>query len=247
MTKEIRVEVILSEEINQATNSRLLSSFIEYLLYQRQQLPLPVHELKRIVEEQGKNYDSLEDTRKHVVPSRPLSVGLKKASKVNQDLQCLFDHINQLFSVAEVNAALIILGSTAVSPKECYWLTFQSAKHDNVTDAPSRASNSACRKMIQTLISNQELGSLKDISLTSMLVFIQASRTSVVEWFRPKPTFKPPHRGRCCKITLRSLCKAQNIEDTTSHGIPYDQDYRDLLWFQAPIIIRGYRQRSGAF
>lgn len=241
MTREVRVEVTINEGICQALNSRLLNSCIEFILYQRQQLPLPLHELKRIVEEQANLCDPLEGTSNQHVPRRPLSGELKKALKVNQDLQCLFDHINQLFSLTKVNAAIIILGSTAVSPKECYWLTFPTVEQEDATPVPSRVSNSVCRKVIQSLISNHELGSFKDISPTSMLVFIQASRTSVIEWFRPKPTFKPPHRGQSCKITLKTACKGEEMVDETS------PDQRDWLWFQAPIVIRGYRQRTGVF
>ena len=243
MAGEVRIDVTLNEGVSQSINSKLLNSCIEYLIYQRQQVPLPFHELKRIVEDQERN-DLEAGDRGRPLARRSLSTEYRKAIKVYQDLQCLFDHINKLFSSTTVNSAMIILGSTPVSPKEHYFVTFPRTKQATpADDISTRVSNSACRKMIQSLISNQELGSFKDISPTSMLVFIQASRTSDVEWFRPKPAFKPPHRGQSCRITLTTACSGQQMTDSAP---PDDHCTDDCLWFQAPIIIRGYRQRAGA-
>ena len=243
MAGEVEIEVTLNEGVNNSINSSLLNSCIEYLIYQRQQVPLPFHELKRIVEDQKKICDDLKanGVRERSLTGRSLNSEHKKAVKVYEDLQCLFDHINKLFSSTEVNSAVIILGSTAVSPKERYFVTFPSTKQDNHADNSSRVCGSACRKMIRSLISNQELGSFKEITPTSMLVFIQANRTSAVEWFRPKPMFKPPHRGQSCKITFRTSCSEQQMAESASP----DHRADDWLWFQAPIIIKGYRHRTG--
>lgn len=247
MAKEVQIEVTLNDGISQSINSTLLNSCIEYLIYQRQQVPLPFHELKRIVNSKEETCGALETGgRERSLVRLSLSDEFKKAAKVYEGLECLFHHINKLFSSTIVNSAMIVLGATAVSPKETYLLTFPcdpSAKQDDSANISSRVSNSACRKMIRSLISNQELASFRDISPTSMLLFIQASRTSTVEWFRPKPKFKPPHRGQSCRITLRTACSGPKMADS----IPPEQNADDWLWFQAPVIIRGYRQRTGAF
>lgn len=244
MAGEVAIEVSLNEGVSQSINSSLLNSCIEYLIYQRQQIPLPFHELKRIVKQQEKIRDGLEAGIRERSLARPsLNSEYKKVMKVYEDLQSLFDHIKQLFSSTVIKSAMIILGSTPVSPKERYFLTFPRTKQlqGNHGEISSRVCNSACRKLIQSLISNQELGSFKDISPTSMLVFIQASRASDIEWFRPKPTFKPPHRGQSCKITLRTTCNDQQMAESVSSEHCVD----DWLWFQAPIIVRGYRHRKG--
>lgn len=239
MAGEVEIEVILNEGVSQSLNSSLLNSCIEYLIYQRQQVPLPFHELKRIVEDQKKMYDDLDtgvtSARERPVVRRSLNSEEKKAVKVYEDLQCLFDHINKLFLSADVKSAMILLGSTAVSPKESYYITFPRTNQGNHTDLSSRICGSSCRKMIRSLISNQELGSFKEISATSMLVFIQANRNSVIEWFRPKPTFKPPQRGQSCKIILRTNNEPE-LEDSTD----------DWIWFQAPVIVKGYRHKTGS-
>lgn len=171
------------------------------------------------------------------VVRRSLNTECKKAKKVYEDVECLFDHINKLFLSTMVKSAMVLLGSTPVSPKERYFVDFQNPEECNSLDSSSRMCNSACRKLIRSLISNQELGSFKDISPTSMFVFIQASRSSDVEWFRPKPTFKSPNRGQCCKISVRTSWS----EQLTSP----DPNRDEWLWFQAPVVIRGYRHKAG--
>ena len=238
MAKEVEIQVTFNEEVGQSINSRLLRGCIEYLLYQRQQLPIPYHELIKLVEDQEKSGDGIEAG---VLARRSFSAEYKKAKKVYEDVECLFDHISKLFLSTKVNAAIVLLGSTPVSPKEHYFVDFQNATEGKTADSSARACNSACRKLIRSLISNQELGSFKEISPTSMLVFLQVSRSSAIEWFQPKPTFKPPHRGQSCKISV----KTNSYELAASEGDPPEHSVDDWLWFQAPVIIRGYRHRTG--
>lgn len=245
MAKEVEIEVTFNEGVGQSINSRLLRSCIEYLLYQRQQLPIPYHELIRMVEDQDKLCDNLEaGVMERPLARRALNTEYKKAKKVYEDVECLFDHINKLFLSTIVKSALVLLGSTPVSPKEHYFVDFQNTEEVNTADTSARVCNSACRKLIRSLISNQDLGSFKDISPTSMLVFIQVRRSSNIEWFRPKPAFKPPHRGHSCKISVRTACFSEQI--AASEGDPPDRGMDEWLWFQAPVIIRGYRHRTGA-
>ena len=238
MAKEVEIQVTFNEEVGQSINSRLLRGCIEYLLYQRQQLPIPYHELIKLVEDQEKSGDGIEAG---VLARRSFSAEYKKAKKVYEDVECLFDHISKLFLSTKVNAAIVLLGSTPVSPKEHYFVDFQNATEGKTADSSARACNSACRKLIRSLISNQELCSFKEISPTSMLVFLQVSRSSAIEWFQPKPTFKPPHRGQSCKISVRT----NSYELAASEGDPPEHSVDDWLWFQAPVIIRGYRHRTG--
>jgi len=241
MAKEVEIQVAFNEGVGQFINSRLLRGCIEYLLYQRQQLPIPYHELIKLVEDQEKSCDGL---GAGVLARRSLNTEYKKAKKVYEDVECLFDHINKLFLSTKVNAAMVLLGSTPVSPKEHYFVDFQNAKEGNPVDSSARVCNSACRKLIRSLISNRELGSFKEISPTSMLVFIQVSRSSDIEWFQPKPTFKPPHRGQACKISVRTT--SYNEQLAASEGEPSEHSMDDeWLWFQAPVVIRGYRHRTG--
>lgn len=242
MAKEVEIEVTFNEGVGQTINSRLLRSCIEYLLYQRQQLPMPYHELTRMVEDQEKLCDGLEvGVIERPLARRSFNTEYKKAKKVYEDVECLFDHINKLFLSTIVKSALVLLGSTAVSPKEHYFVDFQNAQEVNTADTSARVCNSACRKLIRSLISNQELGSFKDISPTSMLVFIQVSRSSDIEWFRPKPTFKPPHRGHSCKISVRTATCSEQMAASD----PPDHSMDEWLWFQAPVIIRGYSHKAG--
>lgn len=244
MAKEVEIHVTFNEGVGQSINSRLLRGCIEYLLYQRQQLPIPYHELIKLVEDQEKSCDGLEaGVMERPLARRSFNTEYKKAKKVYEDAECLFDHINKLFLSTKVKAAMVLLGSTPVSPKEHYFVDFQNVKEGNTADSSARVCNSACRKLIRSLISNQELGSFKEISPTSMLVFIQVSRSSDIEWFRPKPTFKPPHRGQSCKISVRTTSYSEQM--AASEGDPPDHSRDEWLWFQAPVIIRGYRHSTG--
>ena len=236
MAKEVEVILNLNEDVTQIIKSALLKSCIEYLLYQRQQLPMPYHELTRMMEEQEKQ-DITTNVVEQPVTRRFLNTEYKNAKKVYEDVECLSDNINKLFMSTVVKSALILLGSTPVSPKERYLLDFQNPEERNSLESTSRICNSSCRKLIRSLISNPDLGTFKDISPTSMFVFIQASRSSHVQWFRPKSSFKPPNRGQSCKISVRTALDEQLN--------PPNANTDEWLWFQAPVIVRGYRNRNG--
>lgn len=236
MAKEVEVILNLNEGVTEIIKSGLLKSCIEYLLYQRQQLPIPYHEVTRMVEQQER-----QDMNAHVMERpglrRSLSTEYKKAKKVYEDVECLFDNVNKLFMSTVVKSALVLLGSTPVSPKERYLLDFQNPEESNSLDISPRICNSSRRKLVRSLISNPDLGTFKDISPTSMFVFIQASRSSDLQWFRPKSTFKPPSRGQSCKISVRKAHSEQLS--------PTDLNKDEWLWFQAPVIVRGYRNKRG--
>lgn len=231
------IEIVHSGSAHNALNGKLFTECIKFLLYERQQLPVPFHDLKRLVTEPS------ERTKASVS---------RKANQSFSDLLNLFGHLDDLFLSARIASAVIIFGSTAVSPKESFLLEFPesnmccSADHDCLSDF-RRVWDSACRKLIRSLISDHNLRMFKDIAPTSMLIFVQVNRTDSVQWFRPKTSFKLPSKGEHCRITVRTEQEPVEQKERTSDAkCNEDEEY---IWFQAPLNIRGYKERasSGGF
>ena len=220
------IELACSGSVNGELNGKLFIECIKFLLYERQQLPLPFHDLKRLIDEQPSGK-----------PSGKMSANSKKANQSFSDLEELFDQLDKLFLSEQVTSAVIIFGSTAVSPKECYVMEFPES--DPLADCcPNfgRLCESSCRKLIRSLVTNHNVRLFKEIAPTSMLIFVRLNRNADVEWFRPKTSFKLPRKGEQCKIKVTAADHASPLE-RGSHGVDCDE----LLWFQAPLNIKGYK------
>ncbi|XP_031558462.1 MAD2L1-binding protein-like [Actinia tenebrosa] len=233
-SSELKIDFVLGEHDSNAAKGKIVIECIKYLLYERHQVPTTVDQILRYTElemaEGGRNVVS----RRPTVSSRNDS---KKRIQLYNDLKCLFQNVEHLFSSSTVSSVVLVFGSTAVSPKESYVINFQtnvnSIKGSN--DIKSESSQKRLsRKLIRTLVMNQELRSFKEISSTPLLVFVRVPRSVENSWFKPKQSFKIPWRGNFCRILVKDTEMTEEEEAIREE---------DLVWLQAPVPIKGYNEK----
>ncbi|XP_021354991.1 MAD2L1-binding protein-like [Mizuhopecten yessoensis] len=172
----------------------LVIELIKYLLYERQQIPLPIdyvkQELKRISESQLGN----EQNGGRKPKSRQLNkLEIKRATNTLKNFDELSSHVLQVFEICpEIHQALLMFGGTSVSPKESYLVNLPGIN----PEAEGLPLKTCVRSLYRQLISQDIVGGSKPIGTTCLRVLLHAPREAGVEWFLPKPAFRVPMRGK---------------------------------------------------
>lgn len=223
---KVEIDFVLGASNCSTTKATLVIECIKYLLYERHQLPTTVDQIFRSTEAE------LVDN-----PKLAKRTDSKKRLQLFNDLKCLFQNLENLFSSTTVFSTLLIFGSTAVSPRESYELQFLSSVNSISHSLDKQSLEFNCkrtaRKFLRKLVVNEELRQFKEIPSTPLLVFLQVPRSVENSWFRPKQSFKVPWRGKYCKILVKD-------EETTEEESAKEQD---LIWLQAPVTIKGYYEK----
>lgn len=129
---------------------------------------------------------------------------IKRANKAVCGLDEIFSHIIQAFdNCPEIRQVIFILGSTHVSPKESYLINLPTLNRN--TDTDGLPVKTCIKSLFRQLIMQDILENSKPIGTTNLIVLISAPRDSGIEWFLPKPIFKPPERG--VQYVLNLNCK----------------------------------------
>ncbi|XP_072032575.1 MAD2L1-binding protein-like [Amphiura filiformis] len=248
------------------SKARLVVETLKYLMFQRQQIPLPFEQLKfqQRQECEGRNTDK--PTKK------PLSLEQKRWATLVQSTEELIENIGSLFCVCKVSHILVIFGATIVSPKEVHHIIFTDQTHGNVTDDAKLSTKHCQRQFMRAMITNNNLIDAKTLPLTSTHMMVFAHRDSGLQWFKPKANFRMPARGQhytfevqCGSVQakegngrlessddipeLSSETSSDSAEDKAGAACSSlsvsDSDVPDThMWFQAPLIIKGVKDKT---
>ncbi|XP_034966408.2 MAD2L1-binding protein [Zootoca vivipara] len=214
---------------------RFTSEFMKHVLYQRQQLPLPYEQLACFSRRQfPKSPGQDEDVVKKINPKDQDSN--KKCQQVLSELEGMFQHLENMFSLTLVPRVLILLGGTAVSPKELYEINLQGI---SMSSADESLQTGACiRKLFRSLFLADVFSELQAVPTMGVIVMVQGHRNCGVNWFRPKLNYKVPARGR--KLTVSLSCShSKNTVVSANQEMNFILD--DYIWFQAPVTVKGFR------
>uniref|UniRef100_A0A670I2T3 MAD2L1 binding protein n=1 Tax=Podarcis muralis TaxID=64176 RepID=A0A670I2T3_PODMU len=211
---------------------RFTSEFMKHVLYQRQQLPLPYEQLACFSRRQ---FPKSPDVVKKINPKDQESNN-KRCQQVLSELEGMFQHLENMFSLTLVPRVLILLGGTAVSPKELYEINLQGI---SMSSADESLQTGACiRKLFRSLFLADVFSELQAIPTMGVVVMVQGHRNCGVNWFRPKLNYKVPARGR--KLTVSLSCShSKNTVLSANQEMNFNLD--DYIWFQAPVTVKGFR------
>ena len=199
------------------TRGSLVVELIKYLLYERQQIPVPFDDLKKLHEPAPDSCTKENDA--NVVNSRmknmfsfgsklptTKSVQQQKTDSTIASLTNLFEQIRKTFEKCpEIEQVAVVFGSTVMTPKESYVINFPPpcADADHIPFA-------SCKRILFRQIFEQDiLGALgKSLPPTNMSVILSAPRSCPVSWFLPKMSLAAPKRGT---VTTFNLCCSYTV------------------------------------
>lgn len=141
-----------------------------------------------------------------------------------ESVECLFQVIQDVFKVgASIKQALILLGSSIISPKDSYLVSFPTVYYDGQV-----LSRQTCINLLfKTLVSNDFLSNAKPIQSGSKLfVFFLAPRDCELNdgcKLVPKLSFKIPVVG--VKYIINCQCTSGCVELMTSELSRNEEDF----------------------
>lgn len=255
----METEVKFTENLDRMTCAMLLIETVKYLLFHRYQMPLPFDQLKTEDERDRKMENARRSPR-----TRPLPSVLKKKRQLIADVEELLTNLHQYFLQFDVYEVVLLFGATVVNPKETYTIRFYNTVEKNQIDrmkaectsgkenldnmhVRSKFVDKCCRELARALFIDPSLNDKGELAATSIHCFILAPRKLDTTWYQPKASFKLPKKGKCCAIRIYSGIDGRHriFKSNDNHegiGTLEDHNEQDMLWFQAPVIIKGYRE-----
>ncbi|KAL5008180.1 hypothetical protein ScPMuIL_013761 [Solemya velum] len=218
-------DFVLDGGLLSSVRSSLVTELLKYLMYERQQIPLPYenirHELERACGSAETESEPEEFSRKNMKRSGFYSnLELKRSTDVVKNVEEIASKLQQSFEVCpEIHQVLLLFGGTLVSPKESYLLNLPPLQ----TGADS-LSLKTCRKSIfRKLIMQDVLGRMDSVSPTNLILLVKAPRECDLKWFLPKPSYKVPKRGK--HFTFNFVCKSS---DEDGMDLSQAEEYLDM-------------------
>ncbi|XP_044129048.1 MAD2L1-binding protein [Bufo gargarizans] len=199
---------------------RFICELLKHILHQRHQLPLPYEQLLHFCSGKKDGEEVVRRPIKEASDSR-------QCQRALSDLAEVMSQLDVFFTLTAVPRVLLLLGGSAVSPKELYVIDMEGIQVGN--GEQSLSPRSCLRQLFRALFLADPFSDLRSSSLMSVVLMVLGHRHCATDWFRPKLNYKVPTRAHTLTIKLSS----SGTEDTT-----YPSD--DYVWFQAPITLRGF-------
>uniref|UniRef100_A0ABM5FS20 MAD2L1-binding protein n=1 Tax=Pogona vitticeps TaxID=103695 RepID=A0ABM5FS20_9SAUR len=233
------VAVVFPGSVTQEGCFRFTCELLKHVLYQRQQLPLPYEQLACFYRRQLPRPPGQDEDVTRKACSKDQDSNNKKCQQVLHDLEGVFQHLENMFSLTLVPRVLILIGGTSVSPKEFYEINLQGVSVSNAEDSLQTA---ACvRKLFHSLFLADVFSELQSGPAMGVVVMVQGHRNCGIDWFRPKLNYKVPTRGR--KLTINLSCSHSDSTAISAYQ-EMNSAWNDYIWFQAPVTVKGFHYFS---
>lgn len=156
-------------------------------------------------------------------------VSSRKCQQALAELESVLSHLEGFFARTLVPRVLILLGGSALSPKEFYELDLSCLAPSSMDQSLSTA---AClRRLFRAIFMADAFSELQAPPLMGTIVMAQGHRDCGEDWFRPKLNYRVPTRGH--KLTVTLSCGRPSIPATA---------WEDYIWFQAPVTLKGFHE-----
>ncbi|XP_075705034.1 MAD2L1-binding protein [Rhinoderma darwinii] len=201
---------------------RFTCELLKHILHQRHQLPLPYEQLLLFC--RGPQ-DGDEVVRR---PIKPEVSDSRQCQRALSDMAELMSQLEVFFTLTPVPRVLLLLGGSAVSPKEMYVIDMEGIQ---VGNGEQSLSHRPClRQLFRAIFLADPFSDLRASGLLSLVLMVQGHRDCATDWFRPKLNYKVPTRSHTLTIKLSS---------SGAEAAAYSSD--DYVWFQAPITLKGFQ------
>ncbi|XP_038073264.1 MAD2L1-binding protein-like [Patiria miniata] len=271
--KEQRIctcKVLLNGRVAPHVQANIVKEMLKHLMLQRNQIPMAYEQMKYEYERRqcGSAAATSRENGKHKNQQELSSSVYKRLGQLITTVEEQLANIDAVFNLSFVPRVLILLGATAVSPKEVHEIVFsnQASVHDgSLVDLRTKH---CVRALMRTLIADSSIWEAKQLPLTNTLLLVRAHRDSGLTWFQPKMSLKgAPSRGQlyrceihcghvenslgcagdCSKLLNgndehRSDCvhgQGNNKTDNGQATMESVAESDDYIWYQAPVPIKG--------
>ncbi|XP_037698823.1 MAD2L1-binding protein isoform X2 [Choloepus didactylus] len=219
------VPVVFPGPVSQEGCCQFTCELLKHIMYQRQQLPLPYEQLKHFYRKQPPQAEDI--VRKK--PRTNAETSSRKCQQALAELESVLSHLEGFFARTLVPRVLILLGGSALSPKEFYELDLTQLAPDSRDQSLSTA---AClRHLFRAIFMADAFSELQAPPLMGTIIMAQGHRECGEDWFRPKLNYRAPSRGH--KLTVTLSCGRPSIPTTA---------WEDYIWFQAPVMLKGFHE-----
>lgn len=265
----MEVEVSFTEKLDRLTCATLLMETVKYLIFHRYQIPFPFDQFKAEDERDRKCESVRRSPRLRPLPS-VLKKKRQLIAEVDELMLNLYQVFVQfdVFQVILLFGSTVVNPKETYSIRFCNVGESSEADRikaecafgkENGLSSRSKFVDKCCRKLARNLFTNPTLNGQGELTCTSIHCFILAPRNLNTSWFRPKSSFKVPKRGKSCGIRIHNggdVLDDNNGEIRTLQGndeqrrtssddvgtLGGNECEQDTLWFQAPVVIRGYKE-----
>lgn len=200
---------------------RFTCELLTHILHQRHQLPLPYEQLLHFCRGQQGGVEAVRRPIKEASDSR-------QCQRTLSDLAELMSQLDVFFTLTPVPRVLLLLGGTAISPKELYVIDMEGVHVGN--GEQSLSPRPCLRQLFRALFLEDPFSDLRSSGLMTLVLMAQGHRDCASDWFRPKLNYKVPTRGHTLTIRLSS----GGAETAPNHS-------DDYIWFQAPVSLKGFQ------
>jgi hypothetical protein len=193
------VDVEFSGVVQSENRAELLKEFIKYILYQRSQIPMYFDQIKDFLKQQS------------MLSNEHVSTAIRDQQNVVENVESLFETIEQVFASGEtIKQVAIILGSTIVTPKDCYVISFPTEFYEGLV-----LSRQACiSALFRSLYDCDFLSPAKPLhTCTNLHVLFLAPRNCHLQRCKlvPKLSFRIPLIGMRFNINIVYLPDAVTL------------------------------------
>lgn len=223
--RDCLVPVVFPGPVSQEGCCRFTCELLKHILYQRQQFPLPYEQLKLFYR---KPPPQAEDMMKKK-PRAGAEVNSRKCQKALMELESVLSHLEGLFARTVVPRVLILLGGSALNPKEFYELDLSRLAPSSMDQ--SLSTSSCLRRLFRAIFLANAFDELQAPPLMGTVVMAMGHRDCGEDWFRPKLNYRVPSRGH--KLTVALSCGRPSSPATA---------WDDYVWFQAPVTLKGFHE-----
>ncbi|XP_005100549.1 uncharacterized protein LOC101860661 [Aplysia californica] len=224
-------DIVFDGAILSRNRGSLVVELIKYLLYERQQIPVPFDDLDKFLRStrtnsqshsrfhhQNGQFGQSESLARTFLSKFSSSKNhqQQKTEGVITNLSNIFDQLRKAFeSCPEIEQVAVVFGATVVSPKESYVINFPPP----CADADCLPFLSCKRTLFKQIIDKDILGVMRhDLSPTNMMLLLSAPRTCPVQWFLPKISLGAPQRGNVISFNFYCSYVVPFCHDLTFNG-----------------------------
>lgn len=260
---DIRLENVV---VTYKTAVRVLLSIVEFLSYNRNQIPLVYETFIHMVSKLEQCSENA-DAETEVID---FNIGRQReaAVKTGRYFREMTDTLIKTFKKHEVDKAIIAFGSTAFSAREAYivQLPMRSKQHsvENHMDSPQQLA----RKVIMSIITTTEFFDVNNAALKPMNMYIflkprPGHNFGDDELFEPRDQFTLPTNCRAMTLNIENDCSnldlncCRNISVFTENGTAHvpsangDNDSHETdpssenesTFYQCKFYVKGFKDQ----